>query len=71
VTKEEIVSECQSLPLEDMAYVRRKLQDMVMVESSRLYRERMCKHPHIVDQRYGQMEDQVYRVCTACGKKVG
>jgi hypothetical protein len=68
------VNECETLPLEDMAYVRRKLQDMIHMESTRLYRERLlslCKHTHVVDRRVGQREDQVQQVCMACHKVVG
>jgi 23S rRNA-/tRNA-specific pseudouridylate synthase len=74
VNKEAIVSACAELVLEDMAYVRRQLQEMIYRESGRLHQERvksMCKHPHVVDQRYGQREDQVHKICTACGQKVG
>ena len=74
MTKDQIVDACKALPLEDMDYVLRQLQEMIYRESGRLHQERMvskCKHPHIVDQRYGQREDEVHRVCTACGKKVG
>jgi hypothetical protein len=74
VTKEEIVTACHALPLEDMAYVRRAVSDMIHTESERLYRERMaalCKHPHVVDERYGQLEDQVRKVCMTCRAIVG
>jgi hypothetical protein len=74
MTKEEIVTACQALPLEDMAYVRKHLQDMVLEESARLYHERMktkCTHPHVVDKRFGQLEDQVRTVCTTCRAIVG
>jgi hypothetical protein len=72
VTKEEIVTACHSLPLEDMAYVRKHLHDMILMESTRLYHKRReCKHPHVVDERYGQMEDQVRTVCTTCSAIVG
>jgi tetrahydromethanopterin S-methyltransferase subunit A len=74
MTKDDIVTACETLELEDMAYVRRKLQEMIYRESGRLHQERMaslCKHTHVVDKRVGQREDQVQRVCVACHKVVG
>jgi hypothetical protein len=72
MTKEEIVTACHALPLEDMAYVRNHLHDMVLMESSRLYYERStCKHPQVLHERYGQLEDQVRKVCTTCRAVVG
>jgi hypothetical protein len=74
MTKEEIVDAGRSLPIEDMAFVRRAFSDMIHTESARLYRERMaalCKHPHVVDERFGQLEDQVRKVCVTCRAIVG
>jgi hypothetical protein len=70
MTKEAIVAACRALPLEDMAYVRRELQDMIYMESGRLHQQRMCKHPaeHRYEQRRGDRTVDV--ICRKCGALV-
>lgn len=66
----EVKDAVMTLSLEDMAKLKRELADIIFYEA-RKYRQVSCTHPHIVDQRYGQREDQVHRMCTECGKTVG
>lgn len=70
MTYQEVKDAVLTLSIEDMVRLKRELADIIFYEARKM-RDPLCKHPHIVDQRYGQREDQVHWVCTACGKKVG
>jgi hypothetical protein len=67
MTKEDVYSACESLKLEDMAWVRRKLQDLIYTTAGRLHQQRICLHPQDQREEIRRGDRSVDVVCRRCG----